>query len=83
MTTASGETYCVRAFDAGKPGEEHPALPYSLLKAAVTMDIWGIGCVVFQLLFREPIVPVNPDEDVVSAAAMQRAATWDQVRAGY
>jgi hypothetical protein len=76
MVTASG-TYVVRTFnDSDTEGDRSKPLPYSLVKAHPTQDIWAFGQLMFLLLAGQSFVSVNRDEDVSGPEAILQAATW-------
>lgn len=69
--------YVVRSFnDTFLDDQVVALLPYELVKANASLDIWAFGLIVFYLLVGEALVPVNRDEDLAGPDAFLRAATW-------
>ena len=68
--------FIVKAFHPDASAAENKTLPYQLEPAGAALDLWAYGAMLFHLLFREPLVHVNPDEDLVADADVLRAATW-------
>ncbi|KAF0691724.1 Aste57867_17105 [Aphanomyces stellatus] len=50
-------------------------LPYSPIKATPSVDMWSFGCMVFQMLCGQELVPTDINQNVV-LDFMQKAATW-------
>ncbi|KAF0683078.1 Aste57867_24858 [Aphanomyces stellatus] len=69
-----GGGYVVRSFRHGVPTT---GLPYRPLKASHAIDMWALGCMLFEMHAKAPLVPVDRDGDVV-AEAIGQAATWTQ-----
>lgn len=53
-----------------------PAVPYALLKAHPSQDIWALGVLAHTLFTGESLVPMNRDEDLSGPHALRLAATW-------
>jgi len=73
--------YGVRRFDVDENDEEcvHPAgqelLPYSLVPAHPSMDMWSFGVTMFQLCSSEPLF-ISSDEDNIDQENMKLLHEW-------
>eukprot|EP00577_Skeletonema_sp_RCC1716_P003798 CAMPEP_0113416640 /NCGR_PEP_ID=MMETSP0013_2-20120614/25227_1 /TAXON_ID=2843 ORGANISM="Skeletonema costatum, Strain 1716" /NCGR_SAMPLE_ID=MMETSP0013_2 /ASSEMBLY_ACC=CAM_ASM_000158 /LENGTH=1678 /DNA_ID=CAMNT_0000303715 /DNA_START=200 /DNA_END=5233 /DNA_ORIENTATION=- /assembly_acc=CAM_ASM_000158 len=69
--------YVVKSFrtdEEGKPVEE--GLPYKLVHASESIDLWSLGVLAFTLLTGEPLIPSTRDDDCASGAAMHILHSW-------
>eukprot|EP00985_Skeletonema_marinoi_P010384 scaffold4881_cov201-Skeletonema_marinoi.AAC.1 len=69
--------YVVKSFrtdEEGKPGWE--GLPYKLVHASESIDLWSLGVLAFTLLTGEPLIPSTRDDDCASGAAMHILHSW-------
>ncbi|KAF0685554.1 Aste57867_22586 [Aphanomyces stellatus] len=71
-------TFVVKAF---RDGCDVNALPYSLVKATTAVDMWSFGCMVFQMLSGQELVPTDINQNVV-LDSMHKAATWTDEKLG-
>ena len=55
-------------------------LPYRLVESTSAVDIWSLGCLLFQLSTGENLEPVTRDDDLTSGASMERIMNWDDRR---
>lgn len=77
VTTKDGFSYCVKTYKLGPGGLAlSEGLPYSLIRASKSQDIWAMGAVSFQLLLGEPLLLANRDDDLAGADVVHKAATW-------
>ncbi|KAF0716669.1 hypothetical protein As57867_002715, partial [Aphanomyces stellatus] len=70
--TQVNSTYVVKAY---RDGCDVSTLPYSLVKASTAVDMWSFGCMMFQMLSGEELVPTDINQNVV-LDRMHKAATW-------
>ena len=56
------------------------ALPYALVPSSPAIDIWSLGTVLFALVTGSPLFPVNRDDDLNNADAMDAVLNWDEKR---
>ncbi|KAF0702487.1 Aste57867_7785 [Aphanomyces stellatus] len=68
------DTYVVKAY---RPDRDVCDLPYSLVKATAAVDMWSFGCMVFQMLCGQELVPTDINQNVV-LDHMCKAATWTE-----
>ncbi|KAK1741598.1 inorganic phosphate transporter [Skeletonema marinoi] len=68
--------YVVKSFrtEEGKPVEK--GLPYTLVDASRSIDLWSLGVLAFTLLTGEPLVPSTRDDDCASGGAMHFLYSW-------
>jgi serine/threonine protein kinase len=86
LTTDRGQerTFVVRTYSRlGPNGEEDSdvgeGLPYRLLPAGPSLDLWALGMLAYHLLLGKALLASNVDEDLITISRMQehlRAATW-------
>ena len=75
--------YGVRTFktiekgSSGKP-VGNPPLPYDLVSAAVTLDVWSFGIILYTLLATKNFMPVTRDFDLVGADKIKAIVTGNQ-----
>lgn len=80
METENGKIV-VRTFnDSDTHGDRKLPLPYQLVKAHPTQDVWALGCLMYTVLIGQALVPINMDDDVAGPEAMLQAATWTDER---
>ena len=53
-------------------------LPYELVEANSSLDLWSLGMMLFELLTGDMLVPSNRDQDFSSASAMKAIHEWDE-----
>ncbi|KAF0713762.1 hypothetical protein As57867_004210, partial [Aphanomyces stellatus] len=70
--TQVNSTYVVKAY---RDGCDVSTLPYSLIKASTAVDMWSFGCMMFQMLSGEELVPTDINQNV-RLDRMHKAATW-------
>jgi len=51
-------------------------LPFKLVTASPSLDIWGYGVALFALCSGSPLLPTNRDDDLHSSKDVYKAATW-------
>ncbi|KAK1747210.1 serine/threonine-protein kinase [Skeletonema marinoi] len=69
--------YVVKSFRTrvdGKPVKE--GLPYELVHASESIDVWSLGVLAFTLLTGEPLIPSNREDDCLSGTAMHLLKSW-------
>eukprot|EP00984_Skeletonema_dohrnii_P011088 scaffold4399_cov75-Skeletonema_dohrnii-CCMP3373.AAC.4 len=68
--------YVVKSFrtEDGKPVEED--LPFTLVEASRSIDLWSLGVLAFTLLTGESLIPSTRDDDCASGAAMHFLYSW-------
>ena len=64
----------VKCFDEEDPRLDQ--LPYGLIPASAAIDAWAFGALMFQMISRQPLVPVDADDNLAGGDSVQRAATW-------
>ena len=77
-----GKQYVVKTFRTG--GEDGTprvpiknGLPYQLLPASASLDMWSLGVMLYLLLTKENLVPVTRDDDFLSGTGMGYIFDWD------
>ena len=55
------------------------SLPYELVKAGISQDMWALG-VMLALLTGKKLIPVDKNEDLASTEAYRELATWDDLK---
>ena len=79
MEGKGGQQYVVKTFrtgnEDGKPITD--GLPYKLLPASASLDMWSLGVMLYLLLTGENLVPVTRDDDFVSGTGMGYIFDWD------
>ena len=73
-----GKQYVVKTFRTD--GDGNPitnGLPYELLPASASFDMWSLGVMLYLLLTGENLVPVTRDDDFVSGTGMGYIFDWD------
>ncbi|KAF0687219.1 Aste57867_21015 [Aphanomyces stellatus] len=68
--------YVIKSY---RDGCDPSALPYSLLKATTAVDIWSFGCMMFQMLCGQELIPSDLNQNVV-LDYMHKAATWTDAK---
>ena len=71
------KTFCVDPEDNCMPWKEE-TLPYELVESSKAVDIWSLGCVVFELVTCQPFEKVTTDNDLTSYKSMERIMNWDE-----
>ena len=74
-TRPGGKLYGVKTFNTTKVGNKavgDPPLPYELVIAAPTLDVWSFGIILYTLLAGKTFMPVNRDFDLVGAGWIHR-----------
>ena len=61
----------------GQHGRPSRPLPYNLVETTTACDLWSVGALAYLLLAREPLVPVNSDDDCVNGDAMATICCCD------
>ena len=70
--------YIVKTFRAGNDGDPiKDGLPYELLPASASLDMWSLGVMLYVLLTGENLVPVTRDDDFVSGTGMGAVHNWN------
>ena len=54
------------------------ALPYELVPAAATMDVWSFGVILYALHTGSSLFDVNRDDDLTSGEAMKELFEWNE-----
>eukprot|EP00984_Skeletonema_dohrnii_P011657 scaffold4673_cov82-Skeletonema_dohrnii-CCMP3373.AAC.2 len=69
--------YVVKSFrtEAGKPVDTG-LLPYRLVRASESIDLWSLGVLAFTLFTGEALIPSTRDDDCASVAAMHLLHSW-------
>ena len=70
------EGIVVRTFLPSLPPEAHATLPYALVPASATMDVWAYGAMLYHMSTGEPLLPVNRDDDLIDGAGRRQAMSW-------
>eukprot|EP00984_Skeletonema_dohrnii_P026513 scaffold15875_cov72-Skeletonema_dohrnii-CCMP3373.AAC.3 len=72
--------YVVKSFRTGTGLDGKPVLykglPYELVRASRSIDLWSLGVLAFNLLTGEPLIPSTRDDDCASGAAMHFLYSW-------
>eukprot|EP00984_Skeletonema_dohrnii_P019489 scaffold9323_cov74-Skeletonema_dohrnii-CCMP3373.AAC.3 len=69
--------YVVKSFRTGLDGKPvYDGLPYKLVPASESIDLWSLGVLAFTLLTGEPLIPSTRDDDCASGAAMHLLKSW-------
>ncbi|KAF0712343.1 Aste57867_4862 [Aphanomyces stellatus] len=56
---------------------ENDKLPYDLVKAHPSLDVWAFGVLMYQMYSGEELVPTDINQDVIDDK-IEQAATWTQ-----
>ena len=64
-----------RTGEDGKPDNVKP-LPYDLVPASESLDLWSVGILAYLLCAAKPLVSSTRDDDFESGNAMSVIATW-------
>eukprot|EP00984_Skeletonema_dohrnii_P008445 scaffold3107_cov77-Skeletonema_dohrnii-CCMP3373.AAC.5 len=69
--------YVVKTFrtEGGKPVDKG-LLPYRLVRASESIDLWSLGVLAFTLFTGETLIPSTRDDDCASGAAMHLLHSW-------
>eukprot|EP00984_Skeletonema_dohrnii_P026995 scaffold16422_cov78-Skeletonema_dohrnii-CCMP3373.AAC.4 len=69
--------YVVKSFrtEGGKPVDTG-LLPYGLVRASESIDLWSLGVLAFTLFTGETLLPSTRDDDCASGAAMHLLHSW-------
>ena len=79
MEGNQGKQYVVKTFRSGTDGKPiKDGLPYELLPASASLDMWSLGVMLYLLLTGENLVPVTRDDDFVSGTGMGYIFDWDE-----
>ena len=54
------------------------ALPYDLVQAKASMDVWSFGVVLYALITGSSLFDVNRDDDLTSGEAMKELFEWNE-----
>ena len=79
-SSKQGKQYVVKTFRTGGGKDGKPikdGLPYTLLPASASLDMWSLGVMLYQLLTGQSLVPVTRDDDFVSGTGMGYVAKWN------
>ncbi|KAF0702798.1 Aste57867_7748 [Aphanomyces stellatus] len=57
--------------------DENAPLPYKLVRAAASVDVWAFGALMYQMYSGEELVSTDINQDVLDEK-IQQAATWTQ-----
>eukprot|EP00984_Skeletonema_dohrnii_P002429 scaffold836_cov77-Skeletonema_dohrnii-CCMP3373.AAC.3 len=69
--------YVVKSFRTGLDGTPvYDGLPYKLVPASESIDLWSLGVLAFNLLTGETLIPSTRDDDCASGAAMHLIKSW-------
>ena len=78
----TGKQIVVKTFlvNPGKQTEplDLESLPYELIKSTPAVDIWSLGCLLFQFATGENLEPVTRDDDLTSGSSMARIMGWNE-----
>ncbi|KAH9077979.1 serine/threonine protein kinase [Aphanomyces euteiches] len=66
------DNWVVKTFDSAAAA---PPLPYKLVKASPSLDVWAFGALMYQMYSGVELVPTNVNQDV-DETGIARAATW-------
>ena len=78
MEGNGGQHYVVKTFRTGGDGKPiKDKLPYKLLPASSSLDMWSVGVMLYLLITGENLVPVTRDDDFVSGAGLGYIFSWD------
>ncbi|KAF0696188.1 Aste57867_13048 [Aphanomyces stellatus] len=66
------DNFVVKAY---RNGCDAGTLPFSLVNATPSVDMWSFGCMVFQMLSGQELVPTDINQNVV-LDYIHKAATW-------
>ena len=73
-------SYCIKTFQYDKsniPCTNRGNLPYELIRASTSIDIWSFGVLLYQLITGEPFIAVNNDYDLLSGSDMEYIYNWN------
>ncbi len=59
---------------------DHLKLPYDLVEASPSLDLWSFGIFLFQLLTGASLFKANRDDDLDGPEAMHELAEWDNFK---
>ena len=80
----TGTHFVVKTFRTDPENPSQPLnaseLPYDLVASTSAVDIWGLGCLLYQLATGENLEPVTRDDDLTSGVSMARIMKWDKKR---
>ncbi|CAJ1956573.1 unnamed protein product, partial [Cylindrotheca closterium] len=51
-------------------------LPYGLVKADASLDVWSFGVLLFELVTKEPLFKVNNENDITDGDVMRQLHNW-------
>mmetsp|Transcript_28568 Transcript_28568/g.52163 ORF Transcript_28568/g.52163 Transcript_28568/m.52163 type:complete len:890 (-) Transcript_28568:1548-4217(-) len=74
------DRYCGQTRKVTKVKGGVKSLPYTLVHADTSQDMWALGVMIYALLTGEKLFPVDKNEDLVSAGAYSKLATWDDTK---
>ena len=57
-----------------------PVLPYDLVEASKTYDIWSFGCMLYHMMTGTSLFKCNRDDDLASAGSMIDLLCWNEQR---
>ncbi|KAH9111025.1 hypothetical protein AeMF1_006954 [Aphanomyces euteiches] len=66
------EDYVIKAY---RQGSDCSSLPYTLVQATPTFDLWSLGCLMYQMWTGVELVSTDINQDVVDDR-IETAATW-------
>ncbi|KAH9069175.1 hypothetical protein Ae201684P_004865 [Aphanomyces euteiches] len=67
--------YVVKTFHRSADVAATSQLPYSLIAASPAVDSWAFGCMMYEMLSGQELVPTDVNQDVV-ADRIHEAASW-------
>ena len=82
--SSKAHCYCIKAFlydedirHQHQPSA-HSSLPYELIEASYSIDIWSFGTLLYQLCSGGSLVQINVDDDFVSGDEMEYMYNWNE-----
>ena len=75
---AEGKNFAVKTFAVNEDDSPRnlDVLPFHALAASKSLDVWSLGCMLFNMCAAHNLFPVNRDDDMTYPQGLQDAARW-------